>query len=109
MDARLNLFENPTAVKILKYVTSAGKVITDSATPQAHARNWWRCAPARSTAAASAPTCDTKDAAPRRETQQRLNLVAVWREATVFTEAERAAPELTEQGTPDRRRGGRGR
>jgi alkylhydroperoxidase family enzyme len=34
-----------------------------------------------------------------RETQQRLNLVAVWPEATVFTEAERAALELTEQGT----------
>ncbi len=29
----------------------------------------------------------------------RLNLVAVWREAKVFTEAERAALELTEQGT----------
>jgi len=29
----------------------------------------------------------------------RLNLVAVWREATVFTEAERAALELAEQGT----------
>jgi alkylhydroperoxidase family enzyme len=29
----------------------------------------------------------------------RLNLVAVWREATVFSEAERAALELTEQGT----------
>ena len=29
----------------------------------------------------------------------RLNLIAAWREATVFTEAERAALELTEQGT----------
>lgn len=29
----------------------------------------------------------------------RLNLVAAWREATVFTDAERAALELTEQGT----------
>lgn len=29
----------------------------------------------------------------------RLNLVAVWQEATVFTEAERAALDLTEQGT----------
>jgi alkylhydroperoxidase family enzyme len=29
----------------------------------------------------------------------RLNLVAAWREATVFTEAERAALELAEQGT----------
>ena len=29
----------------------------------------------------------------------RLHLVAAWREATVFTEAERAALELAEQGT----------
>jgi alkylhydroperoxidase family enzyme len=29
----------------------------------------------------------------------RLNLIAAWREAAVFTEAERAALELTEQGT----------
>jgi AhpD family alkylhydroperoxidase len=41
----------------------------------------------------------TKDAAQAGETQLRLNLVAVWREATVFTEAERAALELAEQGT----------
>jgi AhpD family alkylhydroperoxidase len=41
----------------------------------------------------------TKEAAHAGETQLRLNLVAVWREATVFTEAERAALELTEQGT----------
>ena len=41
----------------------------------------------------------TKDALHAGETQLRLNLVAVWREATVFTEAERAALELTEQGT----------
>jgi alkylhydroperoxidase family enzyme len=41
----------------------------------------------------------TKDAAHTRESQQRLNLVAAWREAKVFTEAERAALELTEQGT----------
>jgi alkylhydroperoxidase family enzyme len=41
----------------------------------------------------------TKDAAAAGESQLRLNLVAVWREATVFTEAERAALALTEQGT----------
>ncbi len=41
----------------------------------------------------------TKDAAAAGETQLRLNLVATWREATVFTEAERAALELAEQGT----------
>ena len=41
----------------------------------------------------------TKDAAHAGETPVRLNLVAAWREATVFTEAERAALELAEQGT----------
>ncbi|WP_020552092.1 carboxymuconolactone decarboxylase family protein [Embleya scabrispora] len=41
----------------------------------------------------------TKDAAHAGEAQQRLNLVAAWREATVFTDAERAALELAEQGT----------
>ena len=41
----------------------------------------------------------TKDAAHAGETAVRLNLVAAWREATVYTDAERAALELTEQGT----------
>jgi AhpD family alkylhydroperoxidase len=41
----------------------------------------------------------TKDAAADGETATRLNLVAAWREATVFTEAERAALALAEEGT----------
>ena len=41
----------------------------------------------------------TKDATAAGETSVRLNLVAAWREATVFTEAERAALELAEQCT----------
>src|SRR5439155_25435140 len=41
----------------------------------------------------------TKEAAHAGETQLRLNLVAAWRDATVFTESERAALELAEQGT----------
>lgn len=98
MDARLNLFENPTAVKMLKYVTSAGKVITDSALPDAT----HQLVALRASQINGCGFCTdmhTKDAALAGETQQRLNLVAVWREATVFTEAERAALELTEQGT----------
>ena len=41
----------------------------------------------------------TKDALAAGETQQRLNLVAAWRDAAVFTEAERAALALAEEGT----------
>ncbi|MBN9740983.1 carboxymuconolactone decarboxylase family protein [Amycolatopsis sp. A1MSW2902] len=41
----------------------------------------------------------TKDATAAGETAERLHLVAVWREATVFTPAERAALALAEEGT----------
>jgi AhpD family alkylhydroperoxidase len=41
----------------------------------------------------------TKEAAAAGETSVRLNLVAAWRESTVFTEAERAALALAEEGT----------
>ena len=41
----------------------------------------------------------TKEAAAAGETAVRLNLVAAWREAIVFTEAERAALALAEEGT----------
>jgi alkylhydroperoxidase family enzyme len=41
----------------------------------------------------------TKEAAAAGETAIRLNLAAAWREAIVFTEAERAALALAEEGT----------
>ena len=41
----------------------------------------------------------TRSARKAGETDERLATVAAWREATVFTEAERVALELTEQGT----------
>jgi len=41
----------------------------------------------------------TKEAAVAGETPLRINLVAAWRHSTVFTEAERAALALTEEGT----------
>ncbi|MEV6767606.1 carboxymuconolactone decarboxylase family protein [Nocardia sp. NPDC051030] len=41
----------------------------------------------------------TKDLEAVGETSVRLNLVAAWREATVFTEAERAALAFAEEGT----------
>ncbi len=41
----------------------------------------------------------TKEATAHGESDLRLHLVAAWRHATVFTEAERAALALTEEGT----------
>ena len=98
MDARLNLFENRTATKMLKYITSAGKAITDSALPSA-TQQLVALRASQINGCAFCTAMHTKDAAAAGESQQRLHLVAAWREATVFTEAERAALELTEQGT----------
>jgi len=41
----------------------------------------------------------TKELAAAGESAVRINLVAAWREATVFTEAEQAALALAEEGT----------
>ena len=99
MDARLNLYGNTVAAKFAKYINSAGAVVTelgparrdagagqDPGQPDQRLRRLHRHAhQGRRSTPGKAPV--------------RLNLVAVWREATVFTEAERAALELTEQGT----------
>ena len=95
MDARLNLFENATATKMLKYVTAAGKVITDSALPET-TQQLVALRASQINGCAFCTDMHTKDAVAAGESQQRLHLVAAWREATVFTEAERAALELTE-------------
>src|SRR5258708_9796459 len=97
MDARLNLFSNQTAGKMMKYITSAGKVITDSTLPAAT----HQLVALRASQINGCGFCTdmhTKDAALAGETSTRLNLVAAWREATVFDDAERAALELAEHG-----------
>ncbi|MEU2283102.1 carboxymuconolactone decarboxylase family protein [Streptomyces sp. NPDC013178] len=98
MEARLNLFASPLATKLVKHFVSAGKVISDSALPAA-TRDLVLLRASQINGCAYCTDMHTKDAAHAGETAQRLHLVAAWREATVFTDAERAALELTEQGT----------
>jgi AhpD family alkylhydroperoxidase len=98
MDARLNLFGNPVAGKVLRHVNSAGKAVSDSALPAA-TQELVKIRASQINGCGFCTDMHTKDAAHAGETPQRLNLVAAWREATVFTDAERAALELTEQGT----------
>jgi AhpD family alkylhydroperoxidase len=98
MDARLNLLDNPVGAKFVRHITSAGKVVSDSTLPAATQR----LVELRASQINGCGFCTdmhTKDAAHAGETSTRLNLVAAWREAKVFTDAERAALELTEQGT----------
>jgi AhpD family alkylhydroperoxidase len=98
MDARLNLFDNPYAAKIVRHVVAAGQVVADSTVPAA-TQELVRLRASQINGCGFCTDMHTKEAARAGETPVRLNLVAAWREATVFTEAERAALELTEQGT----------
>jgi AhpD family alkylhydroperoxidase len=98
MDARMDLFANPVAGKFLKYINTAAKAVTDSGLPLA-TQELVKLRASQINGCGMCTDMHTKEAALAGETAVRLNLVAVWREATVFTEAERAALELTEEGT----------
>ncbi|ALC23052.1 carboxymuconolactone decarboxylase family protein [Streptomyces pristinaespiralis] len=97
MDARLNLFDNPVASKTLKHFVAAGKALADDL--PASTRELVLLRASQINGCGFCVDMHTKDAAHAGESSTRLHLVAVWREATVFTDAERAALELTEQGT----------
>ena len=98
MDPRLNFYGNAVASRFAKYINSAGTVVSESPLPAA-TQELVKIRASQINGCAGCLDIHTKDAAHAGETSLRLHLVAAWREATVFTEAERAALELTEQGT----------
>ncbi|MGV9883843.1 carboxymuconolactone decarboxylase family protein [Streptomyces sp. NPDC003006] len=98
MDARLNFFTSPIAGKALKHFTSAGKALSDSTLPTA-TQELVKIRASQINGCGFCLDMHTKEAAAEGESSLRLNMIAAWREAKVFTEAERAALELTEQGT----------
>ncbi|MEU2179920.1 carboxymuconolactone decarboxylase family protein [Streptomyces thermolilacinus] len=98
MDARLDFYGSTVGAKFLRHLNSAGRVVTESPLP-ATVQELVKIRASQINGCAACTDMHTKDAAHAGETPTRLNLVAVWREATVFTEAERAALALTEQGT----------
>ncbi|WP_445524356.1 carboxymuconolactone decarboxylase family protein [Streptomyces cyslabdanicus] len=98
MEARLNLFGNAFAAKFLRQVNAAGKTVSDSALP-ASTQELVKIRASQINGCAFCLDMHTKEAAHAGETAVRLAMVAAWREAKVFTEAERAALELAEQGT----------
>jgi AhpD family alkylhydroperoxidase len=99
MQARLNYYAGSAlGEKFVKHLSSAGRLVKESSVPEATLA----LMEVRASQINGCGVCldaHTKDATQAGETAVRLNLVAAWREATVFTEAERAALELTEQGT----------
>jgi AhpD family alkylhydroperoxidase len=98
MDARFNLFENTIAATFAKRFANASLVIQQSPLP----KSTQELAALRASQINGCGWCvdiHTKEAAAAGESPVRLHLVAAWRESTVFTEAERAALALAEEGT----------
>ena len=98
MDVRLDMYGSALAGKFVKYINSAGRVVTESALPDA-TQNLVKIRASQINGCAGCTDMHTKDAEYAGESSVRLHLIAAWRDANVFTEAERAALELTEQGT----------
>jgi AhpD family alkylhydroperoxidase len=98
MKARLDIFNNDLAMKVVKHFVSANTAVANSALPPATSE-LVRIRASQINGCGFCLDMHTKEAAKAGETPVRLNLVATWREANVFTEAERAALELAEQGT----------
>lgn len=98
MQTRLNPYRTDLGPKFAKYLVAANKVVAGSTLPAA-TQELVKIRASQLNGCGGCLDMHTKDAAHAGETAVRLNLVAAWRETNVFTDAERAALELTEQGT----------
>ncbi|MDT0545891.1 MULTISPECIES: carboxymuconolactone decarboxylase family protein [Streptomyces] len=98
MEPRFDLMANELGAKISKRFYNVSLAIQQSSLPRATQE----LVMMRASQINGCGFCldfHTKDATAAGETAVRLNLVAAWRESTVFTEAERAALALAEEGT----------
>jgi AhpD family alkylhydroperoxidase len=98
MEPRLNLFDSPTAAKVVKRFYNAALALDQSTLPKP-LRELVDLRVSQINGCGVCVDIHTKEAAAAGETAVRLHLVAAWRESTVFTEAERAALALAEEGT----------
>ncbi|MFJ9846514.1 carboxymuconolactone decarboxylase family protein [Kitasatospora sp. NPDC101155] len=98
MEARLGPFASPVMGKVYKHLIAASRVLVESTLPVA-VQELVKLRASQINGCGYCVDMHFKDAVHAGEEATRLNLVAVWREATVFTEAERAALELAEEGT----------
>jgi AhpD family alkylhydroperoxidase len=98
MEPRFDMFGNEVGTRFAKRFANAGQVVAQSPLP----KSTQELVSLRASQINGCGWCvdmHTKEAAAAGETAVRLNLVAAWREAAVFTEAEQAALALAEEGT----------
>jgi AhpD family alkylhydroperoxidase len=98
MEPRINLMANELGAKFSQRFANASLVLAQSTLP----KTLQELVSLRASQINGCGFCvdvHTKEAAAADESAVRINLVAAWRESTVFTEAERAALALAEEGT----------
>ncbi len=98
MEPRFDLYSNEIGAKFAKRFANASLVTHESTLPAA-TRELVSLRASQINGCGWCVDMHTKEAAAAGETAVRLALVAAWRESTVFTDAERAALALTEEGT----------
>ncbi|WP_280234826.1 carboxymuconolactone decarboxylase family protein [Nocardia cyriacigeorgica] len=98
MEPRLNLYANSITASFGKRLVTANRVVEDSGLAPA-TFELVKIRVSQINGCAFCVDMHTKDAAHAGEDQVRINLVAAWREATVFTDEERAALALAEEAT----------
>lgn len=98
MEPRIDLMAGELGAKIAKRIYNVALAIQQSPLPRA-TQDLVMLRASQINGCGFCVDYHTKDAAAAGETATRLHLVAAWRESTVFTEPERAALALTEEGT----------
>ncbi|MEU8637717.1 carboxymuconolactone decarboxylase family protein [Amycolatopsis sp. NPDC048633] len=98
MESRFNLVENEVGAKFAKRFGTASLAIIQSSLPKV-TQELVSLRVSQVNGCGWCVDIHTKELAAAGETAVRINLVAAWREATVFTEAEQAALALAEEGT----------
>ncbi|MGW7433372.1 carboxymuconolactone decarboxylase family protein [Streptomyces sp. NPDC054861] len=98
MEPRFNLFDSPTAAKVAKRFFNVASALEGSTLPKA-VRELVELRVSQINNCGFCLDMHTKEAAAAGESALRLHLVAAWRHTTVFTDAERAALALAEEGT----------
>ncbi|MEW1814404.1 carboxymuconolactone decarboxylase family protein [Streptomyces diastaticus] len=98
MEPRINLMTNKLGAKVSKRIYNVNLAIQEASL----SKSLMESVELRVSQINGCGWCvdvHTKEAAGAGVSALRINLVAAWRESTVFTEAERAALALAEEGT----------
>ena len=98
MEPRFSMFDNEIGSRFSKRFASASMVLAQSSLPPS-VQELVALRASQINGCGWCTDLHTKEAAAAGETAVRLSLVAAWREAEVFTEAEQAALALCEEGT----------